>query len=201
MHYTTENRGSSMEIEESGLKFNFPTESIAIKFDDTDFYRKRYNVFPDSKGVDFISDTKEFFVFTEVKNCKGDETNNIWRIYPDNKKADMTTGRDSLDIEVTQKVVMTLAALAGVNTYGSTRKDTEELINFAKKTFGTEYAEDRKKILVILFLEGDFGSTTRPKKMVMKDLQDSINKKLRWLKCRVSVVDSKTYNKKVFEIK
>lgn len=190
-----------MAIEESGLKFEFPTGSTAVKFDDTDFYRKSFNVFADSKGVDFISDTKEFFVFTEVKNCKGDEANNIWRIYPDNKRVGMMTGRDSLDIEVTKKVVMTLAALAGVQTYGNHRKDTEELLDFAKKAFGTVYAEDQKKMLVILFLEGDFGSTNRPKKMIMKDLQDSINKKLRWLKCRVSVVDSTTYNKKVFELK
>ena len=70
-----------MVIEESGLKFEFPLESIAVKFDDTDLYRKRFNAFTDSKGVDFISDTKELLVLTEIKNCKGDETNNMWRIF------------------------------------------------------------------------------------------------------------------------
>ena len=29
--------------------------------------------------------------------------------------------------------------------------------------------------------------------MIMKELQDSMNKKLRWINCRVSVVDSDTY--------
>lgn len=109
-------------------------------------------------------------------------------------------GRESLDIEVTQKVAMTLAALAGVKTFGSGRKDTTELLKFAEEVFSDKFSLDQKKLLVVLFLEGDFGSTTRPKKMIMKDLQDSINKKLRWLKCRVSVVDSDTYSKKVFEL-
>ena len=190
-----------MIIEESGLKFEFPPESIAVKFDDTDLYRKRFNAFTDSKGVDFISDTKELLVFTEIKNCKGGETNNMWRIFPDNKKSAMIpAGRESLDIEVTQKVAMTLAALAGVKTFGSGRKDTTELLKFAEEVFSDKFSLDQKKLLVVLFLEGDFGSTTRPKKMIMKDLQDSINKKLRWLKCRVSVVDSDTYSKKVFEL-
>ena len=53
---------------------------------------------------------------------------------------------------------------------------------------------------MILFLEGDFGGKTRSKKMIMKALQNSINKKLKWINCRVSVVDSDTYNTKLFQI-
>ena len=56
-----------MIIEESGLKFEFPLESIAVKFDDTDLYRKRFNAFTDSKGVDFISDTYSKKVFELIK--------------------------------------------------------------------------------------------------------------------------------------
>jgi hypothetical protein len=51
-----------------------------------------------------------------------------------------------------------------------------------------------------LFLEGDFGTRTRTKKMIMKELQDSMNKKLRWIDCRVSVVDSDTYDPRIFRI-
>lgn len=36
--------------------------------------------------------------------------------------------------------------------------------------------------------------------MIMKELQDSINKKLRWINCRVSVVDSDTYDPRIFQI-
>ena len=37
-------------------------------------------------------------------------------------------------------------------------------------------------------------------KMIMQKLQDSINKKLRWINCRVSVVDSDTYDPRIFQI-
>lgn len=53
---------------------------------------------------------------------------------------------------------------------------------------------------MILFLEGDFGGHTRSKKMIMQELQRSMNSKMRWLNCRVSVVDSSTYDKKIFHI-
>ena len=36
--------------------------------------------------------------------------------------------------------------------------------------------------------------------MIMKELQDSINKKLRWINCRESVVDSDTYDPRIFQI-
>lgn len=38
------------------------------------------------------------------------------------------------------------------------------------------------------------------KKMIMKALQDSMNKNLQWINCRVSVVDSDTYNSKIFRV-
>lgn len=168
--------------------------------------RNYFNKFPSSKGVDFLSDTDEYFVFTEVKNCKGDEGNCNWRIHPNNSKVSTSStsvkveGRDSLDIEVVQKVAMTLSALAGVGTFGDNKKASKELLDFAEEAFSEEFSSDKKKILVLLFLEGDFGSASKSKKKIMKDLQDSMKAKLRWLKCRVSVVDSDTYNDKVFRI-
>lgn len=53
---------------------------------------------------------------------------------------------------------------------------------------------------MILFLEGDFGGKTRTKKMIMQALQNSMNKKLQWINCRVSVVDSDTYDPRLFQI-
>lgn len=195
-----------MVIEESGLKFEFPSTSNAIKFDDSDFYRNYFNKFPESKGVDFISDSKDFYILTEVKNCKGDEENNNWRVYPNNKKVATSANgraigdRDSLDIEVTHKVAMTLSALVGVATFGDKKESSEELLEFAQRVFSEKFSKDKKKVLVVLFLEGNFGSATSSKKKIMKELQDSINKKLKWLNCRVSVVDSDTYNEKVFRV-
>ena len=196
-----------MEIrEESGLKFGFPDENIAIKFDDTKYYRVLFNALPESKGVDFVAAGKDAISFIEVKNCLGDEGNCRWRIAPNNRKRDTASttvdveGRDSLDIEVSQKVAMTLAALAGARTFGDRKTLLDELKEIITAIFSDDFADDKKKKYVILFLEGDFGGHTRSKKMIMEDLQRSMNTKMRWLNCRVSVVDSSTYNKDIFKI-
>ena len=65
---------------------------------------------------------------------------------------------------------------------------------------GTKTFSDLPIVMIELFLEGDFGTKTRTKKMIMQKLQDSINKKLRWINCRVSVVDSDTYDPRIFQI-
>lgn len=196
-----------MEIrEESGLKFGFPDGNIAIKFDDTKYYRDLFNALPESKGVDFISVGKDAISFIEVKNCLGDEGNCRWRIAPNNQKRGKTSttvdveGRDSLDIEVSQKVAMTLAALVGARSFGDRKSSLDELKKIITTVFSENFADDKKKKYVILFLEGDFGGHTRSKKMIMEELQRSMNTKMRWLNCRVSVVDSTTYNKEIFRI-
>lgn len=196
-----------MEIrEESGLKFGFPDGNIAIKFDDTKYYRDLFNALPGSKGVDFISVGKDAISFIEVKNCLGDEGNCRWRIDPNNHKRDTTStkvdvqGRESLDIEVPQKVAMTLAALAGARSFGDRKSSIDELQEIITTVISDDFADDKKKKYVILFLEGNFGGHTRSKKMIMENLQRSMNTKMRWLNCRVSVVDSSTYNKDIFQI-
>ena len=109
-------------------------------------------------------------------------------------------GRDSLDIEVAQKTAMTVAALTGAKSFGDTKDCLEELKGYIQFLSSDRFSDDSKKKYVILFLEGDFGSRTRSKKMIMKELQDSMNKKLQWINCKVSVVDSDTYNPKIFRI-
>ena len=195
-----------MMIEESRLKFEFPDRSRAVKFDNTDFYRKYINKAPNTKGIDFLVDDKKRLVFLEVKNCKGDESNNNWRVVPNNRKHDTSKttvtveDRDSLDIEVAEKVRQTIAALVGVQSLKNTRKAAEEISIFAEALMSEKILDDSKEILVILFLEGDFGCQTRSKKAIMKGLQDSLNVKMQWLKCRVSVVDSDTYDDSLFMV-
>lgn len=192
--------------EESGLKFLFPQNDTVVKFDDTKFYRDYFNKLPEAKGVDFISVDKDKIAFIEVKNCTGDESNCRWRIAPNNQKKNTThtvvnvEGRDSLDIEVAQKTAMTVAALTGAKSFGDTKDCLEELKEYIQFLSSDRFSDDSKKKYVILFLEGDFGSRTRSKKMIMKELQDSMNKKLQWINCRVSVVDSDTYSPKIFRI-
>lgn len=196
-----------MEIrEESRLKFRFPEGNITTKFDDTKYYRDLFNALPKSKSVDFISVGKDALSFIEVKNCLGDEGNCRWRIAPNNQKRDTAStavdveGRESLDIEVSQKVAMTLSALAGAKTFGDKKTSLDELKEIIATVFSEDFADGKKKTYVILFLEGNFGGHTRSKKMIMEHLQRSMNTKMRWLNCRVSVVDSSTYNKNIFQI-
>ncbi len=196
-----------MEIkEESGLKFGFPHGSHVIKFDDTNYYRNLFNSFPESKGVDFIAVEKDSISFIEVKNCLGNEAECRWRIKPNNRNRETTAakvnveGRDSLDIEVPQKVTMTLAALVGARSFGETKSSLEELKDVVEAVFSEDFINPRKKKYIILFLEGEFGGHTRSKKMIMSELQKSMRAKLKWLNCKVSVVDSSTYDKKVFQI-
>ena len=81
-----ESRGLYMEINESRLSFVFSEETKAYKFDDDKFYRKEFNNMSGSKGVDIIASSDKFIHMIEVKNCVGDEKNNIWRIVANNKK-------------------------------------------------------------------------------------------------------------------
>ncbi len=160
---------------------------------------------PSSKGVDFISDMDRYFVFTEVKNCTGDENNCNWRVHPNNSKVGFSPtsvdveDRDSADIETARKVAMTMAALSGANTFGEGKNSSAELEEYIKALGSKDFSKGSKRLLVVLFLEGNFGSKTNSKKMIMKRLGDSLNKKLQWLKCRASVVDSNTYDRRIFE--
>ena len=194
-----------MVIEESRLKFEFPEQNKVLKFHDTKFYRNEFNSMPAAKGVDFISLDKSSVAFIEIKNCLGDEANCRWRITPDNRKRETShttvdvDGRNSLDIEVAEKIAMTLAALSGAYSFGDSRSALKEITNFSNMVL-EKYLNYEKRRYVILFLEGEFGCHTRSKKMIMSELERSMNVKLRWLNCRVSVVDSDTYNSEIFKL-
>ena len=195
-----------MVLTEGKLQFTFPGEK-AIKFDDTDFYRKRFNKLSGAKGVDFICDTDDFLMLLEVKDCLGNEAENRWRVAVDNTKVATsptsvdTEGRESFDNEVAHKVAMTISCLLGAQTFGENRPfQQEELIPYAKALENEKIAQRNKNVFVVLLLEGDFQSGTRTKKMNMDRIQLSIEKKLKWLNCKVSVVDASTDRSKLFEV-
>ena len=202
-----ESRGLYMEINESGLSFVFSEGTKAYKFDDDKFYRDEFNVLSGSKGIDIIASSDKVIQMIEIKNCKGNEQDNIWRIGVNNKNInklpDNHYNKERLDIEVTKKVAMTIACLYGAFTMRNTKEKAEELKKFWSIINTEAIAKDRKQLIVTLFLEGDFdkyNGVSRSKKMIMTDLQNSIRKKLRWLNCKVSVVDSNTYNKSHYKV-
>lgn len=196
-----------MVIEESGVEFEFSDSNKTVKFDDERFYKEMFNSFPKSKAVDFVELGNDFAAFIEVKNCLGDEGNCRWRIAPNNRKKDTSKtivnveNRDSVDIEVVQKTAMTLAALSGATSFDKNKSSLREINRYAIKTIHDYLCVNSKVKYVILFLEGNFESHTRSKKMIMNDLQRSMKSKLKWMNCKVSVVDSDTYNPKIFKIK
>ena len=198
-----------MIIEESNLKFKFAPQVCAVKFDDCKFYRKEFNKLSSAKGVDILADSKEAFQFIEVKHCSGHEAENLWRTSVNNSRVHSAprdldvSNRDSLDIEVTKKVASTIACLAGAWTKAERMDKAAELQKFWRGLNDVKIPADKKKILVILFLEGNFedsGIKSRSKKMMMSRLQDSISRKLTWLNCQVFVVDSGTYKERYFQV-
>lgn len=196
-----------MEINESGLSFTFDETTNAVKFDDTNFYRKYYNRLPSGKGVDIIATNKKHLLLIEIKNCSGHEADNAWRTSSNNSKVSQDPndpnghfGEDSFDIEVAKKVASTISCLYGAWTKQSGCESAAELeplwVSATRKTI----LSDKTPVFVILVLEGNFGSKTRTKRAIMKTLQDSILAKLSWLNCRVAVVDSATYRRDFFTI-
>lgn len=197
------------EIRESNLKFTFSEQMTVIKFDDAKFYREAYNKLPGGKGVDIIVDSDEMLQLIEIKNCSGREVENRWRIHTNNSKVSSAPAglnvedRDSLDIEVAKKVASTIACLYGAWSKAPQSDAAQELADLWCGAYVEQVQTSEKPILIVLFLEGDFDnskSKTRSKKMIMQRLQDSIRVKLSWLNCRVSVVDSATYNPKYFSV-
>lgn len=194
-----------MAINESGLIFTFQ-EGDEVKFDDTKFYRNYFSMCPNAKGIDVINDSPQRILLLEIKNCTGHEADNNWRMACNNSKVSTapttvdTENRESLDIEVAKKVTMTIACLIGAYTKKEGCVSASFLAPFSSILLDQKICTNRKEFLVILFLEGRFGCQTRTKKMIMKSLEDSIRKKLKWLNCLVSVVDSSSYNHNVFEI-
>lgn len=196
-----------MEIKESGLTFTFSSSVDALKFDETSFYLKTFSHQPEGKGVDIMMNSPTCCQLIEIKNCTGHEPENYWRVFSNNSKVckapTNTLGepRESLDIEVAKKVASTISCLYGAYIKSAQQKSASELTLWWEAISDCNIVSLKKSLLIVLFLEGDFKTRTRSKKMIMKDLQDSLKKKLSWLNCKVSVIDSSEYPKQYFIVK
>lgn len=179
---------------ESNLNFTFSDQ--AIKFDDTRFYGIFKSYLPGGKGVDFLSINSKVFVMLEVKNCTGYERENAWRTKTDFVNEN---GEEGFDIEVAKKVAGTLACLTGAGI-AYNLGEADELKPYFQELASKKYVKGKKALQIILFLEGDFGSKTRTKKMIMKRIRDKISEKLKWLNCTVRVVDLDTYNENGYSV-
>ena len=181
---------------ESNIEFEFPDGFYVSKFDDTNFYRENVNAISGCKAVDFVAAGSSRYAFIEVKNCLGDEANNRWRIAKNNSKRDTiptnhdVSDRDSLDIEMAQKTVSTIAALVGAYSAPTPERNAIECYDIARMLCDEKIHTGERMIVVILVLDGNFGCQTRNDNMIRNGLRQSIEKKLKWLKCTVWVTTS-----------
>ena len=198
-----------MVMSESGIQFDFDESYQIIKYDDTRFHKEQFNQLLNSKGVDFVAASNKRVVFMEIKNCLGDEGNNRWRIEVRNKKRDTAptnydvSQRDSLDIEIPKKVAMTMAALGGVYSYPTPHRNADECLPVARLLFSEEIKNEKRDINVILVLEGAFGNglETRNDNAIRMRLGQYMERKLKWLRCKVSVIQAEDLEKTITGMK
>lgn len=181
---------------ESNMKFEFGDQFQAIKFDDTEIYKKFQNNVSNGKGVDFIAYSKDKVILMEIKNCTGHEAENKWRTQHKTQKRPDGTIEDCFDLEVAKKVSCTLSCLTGAGTFDKYNRDDEheqflQILNML--------IDHKHEIEIILFLEGDFGSQSRSKKMIMESIQTWLKRHFKgWLNCtNCRVIDSSVNNKDV----
>ena len=190
-----------MKNKESGIVFDFAEGVEWDKFDETDFYQKHFKKMNGAKGVDFILKTKDSIILIEVKNCFRFENENRWRIFPDNSKKETiatkvdTDDRNSLDIEIPQKVSMTLACLIGAHSRPFYENPSDLLKPYFNFTKSNEVPSGSRRIKVVLFLEGDFSKRSLTQKAIMTRLGDKIKGQLSWLNCKVIVENIGTHKK------
>lgn len=184
-----------MMIKEGKLKFNFNENAKVIKFDDDSFYRKHFNKVSESKGVDFICLDGKSLIFLEIKDCLGEEKENFYRISSQKKDK-----KEPLEEEIPKKVSSTISCLVGAVTRKNSCEISKELLSICDNINFNDVADDKKQIFVILLLEGEFQMETFNKKMIMKRIQNKIKDRLKWLECKVSVIDIENNKGKFFTI-
>lgn len=203
-----------MIMTEGRLQFDFGADATAMKFDDTKFYRKSFaERMPEGKGVDFIALTKDRLMLIEVKNCTGHESESIWRTdtnLEQHKKSILNKipncneikssleakhclfqMEDSFDIEIAKKVASTVACMAGAATYSKGIELDAQIYDCYWKQW-EKLKKGTLTLNVILFLEGNFDSQTRSKKMIMRRIQNKLREHLKWLNGTMMVVDAST---------
>lgn len=189
-----------MEISEGSLTFHFSTDCTAIKFDECPFYRHYFNALLYSKGVDIIAVSPNAVTLIEIKDFRGHESENRHRVKTNYTNYENGQYDESLDIEASSKAAMTIACLYGAFSESEKCNAANELMAYYNAMKSEKIPSCNKKINIVLYLEGQFKIQSRPKKAIMKALKDSMKKKLKWLNCEVSVVDSSAYPQRLFQV-
>ena len=165
-------------LDESNLRFQFKEGLLPIKFDESNFYTKRFNTLQGSKGVDFIVFDEETLYFIEVKNFSGHEI--------ENKKRLNANTEDSLALEVSRKVRDSIACLVG-----AFKNSNDQLTPYFNR-LKTKSVD----IKVILFLEGRFHNET----LVFRTITDEMKNRMNWLTTKVIVENIRLAKDHIYSI-
>lgn len=202
-----------MQIHESRLIFDISDAFMPVKFDETSFYKQKYNKFSYSKGVDIVFFDEDSICLMEIKNCKGFEKENEWRLKPNNNQRVGTkqtvNGEEqtiyqieySLDDEVVSKVSNTLACFFGASTKSDLQTSIEQLSPYWIRLRDKRIKEDARKIRVIVFVEGEFGHKRQDIDEIFTRLRDSLKQKSAWLNCTISIENSSKNNGRFYTVR
>jgi hypothetical protein len=159
-----------MEITEGQLTFSFPDEWEVVKYDDTNFYRKKVDKCKETKAVDILALSDSSLWIIEVKDFRGHRIENKDRIV-----------NHELAEEVAQKVRDTVSGL-----YGAYRSSAEQLSCFCTHMF----PNNDRRIQVILFLEEDRPADQHKRfKQVRSSIKAKIEQQLSYLNVRCNVLN------------
>ena len=155
------------EIQEGKLKFLFPDNCEAAKYDNWDFYRKFFqSIVSGTKAVDILCIAQDASWLIEVKD---------YRHHPRTKPID-------LDDEVARKVRDTLSGLAAASANaqdgGERRLATRALA--------------KQRWRVALHLEQQPGSTLRPQAINSADVLQKLRRRLRAIDAQPLVLNRQT---------
>lgn len=185
-----------MTISEKRLEFCFPDHYTVLKFDDRPFYKKCYNHVQGGKGVDIVACDKDNYHIIEVKDCSQSASGeDKWR-----RAYHGSENMNTLATEIALKVAHTCACLCGAATHGKRNKDALEYLDAALGLQDQRIAETKKKLYVLLYLEGDFSCQTRSNKMILGQIREKIKPQLKWLNCTVDVVSTALHHSRDFTV-
>ena len=193
----------SKSLQEKEQLFMFEDDCIAIKYDDGDFYKNFRSVLYGGKGVDFVVGTGSCIELIEVKDFRVKPKENSWRVYPKDKKRNADIVGDykhSLDIEVAQKVAMTIACMYGWwgRKGDAIQSDDLGILEIWSRMNSEAVLKNHLQIVVILHVDGIRTSRTRSEKMILQNLRIALKNNLQWLKCFVVVQNNEQANKNTY---
>lgn len=163
------------KVDERALSFTFSAEwKAVIKWDGTEFYRKRVQQLVGTDAVDIVALADSRLLFIEVKDYRWPTTTpNLWGV--------------QLAQKVAEKIRDTIAGLIG-----AARMAGEGAKSAAGDwtAIGQQLANKATPLFIVLWFEtGNYYRNSDLRKKALSDMAQQIKSRLGWLTTRVFVYD------------